>query len=372
MDDTIKLSETLRKKIEESERFLKTYNLPDLKSRLLSTERIYIQERRLQDVIRIGKANFTYKEREKLANKDPIYGQMRKKIMMEEAKSEETGNNPSKENPINEATTSSTPLVERPKPRIANAEGSSSSDEENCGETKINKEHYDEVDDVEGTSVLNITTEDETLLTDSTSNSSSTTSEDDEQEESSSDSSTTGTIRKRIKRKKKQRVEKTNDRKRQRIDQENEETKKLKIKLKEQEMELKKAKDIIRKSKRNKGILKNRRSPNKNEENRNVTFHNQEDVRNVRARSVAPENSQIPHHRREEEISNLERMANQMTKRRITLNYMLDDITKTIRRAETSRVKDSKRIQFKLKLLKDAKEKLEAAKVSVIDISTRY
>ena len=203
MDDTIKISETLRKKIEESEKFLKTYNLPDLKSRLLSTERIYIQERRLQDVIRIGKANFTYKERETLASKDPIYGQMRKKIMMEEAKNEETGNNPSKENPINEATTSSTPLVERPKPRIANAEGSSSSDEENYGETKINKEHYDEVDDVEGTSVLNITTEDETLLTDSTSNSSSTTSEDDEQEESSSGSSTTGTIRKRIKRKKK-------------------------------------------------------------------------------------------------------------------------------------------------------------------------
>ena len=137
-------------------------------------------------------------------------------------------------------------------------------------------------------------------------------------------------------------------------------------------MELKKAKDIIRKSRKNKGILKNRRSPNRNEDNRNVTFHNQEDVRNVRARSVAPENSQIPHHRREEEISNLERMANQMTKRRITLNYMLDDITKTIRRAETSRVKDSKRIQFKMKLLKDAKEKLEAAKISVLDIGTRY
>ena len=138
-------------------------------------------------------------------------------------------------------------------------------------------------------------------------------------------------------------------------------------------MELKKAKEIIRKSRKNKGILKNRSStPNRNEDNRNVTFHRQEDVRNVRARSVAPENNQIPHHRREEEIGNLERMANHMTKRRITLNYMLDDIDKTIRWAETSRVKDSKRIQFKLKLLKDAKEKLEAAKVSVIDISTRY
>ena len=140
MDDTIKISETLRKKIEESEKFLKTYNLPDLKSRLLSTERIYIQERRLQDVIRIGKANFTYKERETLASKDPIYGQMRKKIMMEEAKSEETGNNPSKEDPINDkATTSSTPLVERPKPRIVNTEGSSSSEEENCGEPRSTK-----------------------------------------------------------------------------------------------------------------------------------------------------------------------------------------------------------------------------------------
>ena len=287
--------------------------------------------------------------------------------MMEEAKNEDTENNPSKENPINEATTSSTPLVQRPKPKITNADGFSSSDEENNDGTRINKEHYDELDDVENTSVLNITTEDETLLTDSTSNSSTTTSEDDEQGESSSSSSSTGTIRKRIKRKKKQKVEKTNNKKRQRIDQENEETKQLKIKLKEQEMELQKARDIIKKSKRNKGILKNR-----NEDTRNVTFHSQENVRNVRARSVAPEDSQIPHHRREEEISNLEKMANQLTKRRVNLNYMLDDITKVIRRAETSKVKDSKRIQFRMKLLKDAKEKLEAAKISVLDIGTRY
>ena len=87
---------------------------------------------------------------------------------------------------------------------------------------------------------------------------------------------------------------------------------------------------------------------------------------------MAPEDSQIPHHRREEEISNLEKMANQMSKRRVNLNYMLDDITKVIRRAETSKVKDSKRIQFRMKLLKDAKEKLEAAKISVLDIGTRY
>ena len=367
MDDTMKISETLRKKIEESEKFLKSCNLPDLKSRLLSTERIYIQEKRLQDVIRIGKQNFTYKERETLASKDPVYGQMRKKVMMEEAKNEETENNPSQENPINEASTSSTPLVQRPKPKITNADGFSSSDEENNDGTKINKEHYDEEDDVENASVLNITTEDETLLTDSTSNSSTATSEDDEQGESSSSSSSTGTIRKRIKRKKKQKVEKTNNKKRQRINQEDEETKKLKIKLKEQEMELQKARDMIKKSKRNKGILKYR-----SENTRNVTFHSQENGRNVRARSMAPEDCQIPHHQREEEISSLEKMANHVTKRRISLNYMIDDITKIILRAENSRVKNSRRIQFRMELLKDAKEKLETAKISVLDIGTRY
>ena len=229
-----------------------------------------------------------------------------------------------------------------------------------------------------------MTTEDEDLLTSrntSTSNSSSSETEEEADKkkttinEGFTDSSEDEQEKRKIKRRRKTRTKNEEEDKKQKErkerEREQEEIKQLKEKLKQQDLRIKEQDEVIRKKKEDKkGILKRKDSPQREKA---VTFTNEEASRRYgRGRSVAPEDSSMPNELREKEINHVEFQVNRLANRRSLINTIIDDLQAVSRRAKQSKVCEARRVQFKLKLIQKAEEQLKEAKMSMLDLQTRY